>query len=697
MSRRLLRSPRELRDRALQFGAILRERSGGVPTGELLADDHLAPQLPFPLPAQDAVSQAYPDGSAARDELLRRCDDLLAGRFALLGYPALDFGSPVRWHLDPLRGRTAPAAHWSRVPYLDPEVVGDHKVVWELNRHQHLVTLAQGHRLNPAPALLERIAALVENWLGANPPAIGINWASSLEVSLRAIAWTWVLHLTGTALPLPLRRRMVASLDLHGRHIERHLSTWFSPNTHLTGEALGLLYLGTAWPRLSHATRWRERGWGILCEQLPLQIRPDGTYFEQSSWYLGYTVDFYAHALRLALGGGLRVPACVKERVSAAARALQAISRRDGTIPLLGDDDGGRLLPLGPRPPTCFRDTLVHASVVLDMPDLRMGLDVPAHALWLLGTLPSDAAGDTPAARHPLALPEGGWYLLGGMAGESCLRAVIDAGPHGALSGAHGHADALAIDLTVDDAPVVSDPGACCYIGPERDRFRGTAVHSTLTLGGGNSAEPAGPFRWARTPNTTVHAWHTAPGHAWLDASHDGWSAMAPDLRHRRGVLWLEGVGLMVMDRLEGGFLPTGTGPDIRWHLAPGLAARLLEASAAVVDTAGRARLSIHAPGARLEVADAQSSSCYGDVQASSILIAHPGPHIIGGTALTLLRPGVHGEGSVEVTGASTWRLATLGGEGVLRWDGSSLSWQPAPRGGKGAPAALSLATPGGR
>jgi hypothetical protein len=45
------------------------------------------------------------------------------------------------------------------------------------------------------------------------------------------------------------------SLYAQGRHIESYLSTYFSPNTHLTGEALGLYYLGTCLPELECARR----------------------------------------------------------------------------------------------------------------------------------------------------------------------------------------------------------------------------------------------------------------------------------------------------------------------------------------------------------------------------------------------------------------------------------------------------------
>ena len=47
--------------------------------------------------------------------------------------------------------------------------------------------------------------------------------------------------------------RVLKFLYLNGRHLETYLSTYFSPNTHLTGEALGLFYLGTLLPEFKDA------------------------------------------------------------------------------------------------------------------------------------------------------------------------------------------------------------------------------------------------------------------------------------------------------------------------------------------------------------------------------------------------------------------------------------------------------------
>ena len=54
--------------------------------------------------------------------------------------------SQIDWHCDRVHGKCAPRKPWFRVKYLDFAEVGDSKVTWELNRHQHLVTLAKAYR-----------------------------------------------------------------------------------------------------------------------------------------------------------------------------------------------------------------------------------------------------------------------------------------------------------------------------------------------------------------------------------------------------------------------------------------------------------------------------------------------------------------------------------------------------------------------
>jgi len=73
---------------------------------------------------------------ASVQKILERADQIRAGHFDLLGFRGLSFGDPIDWRLEPLAGKSAPLVHWSQLNYLDADLLGDKKIVLELNRHQ---------------------------------------------------------------------------------------------------------------------------------------------------------------------------------------------------------------------------------------------------------------------------------------------------------------------------------------------------------------------------------------------------------------------------------------------------------------------------------------------------------------------------------------------------------------------------------
>ena len=118
-----------------------------------------------------------------------QADDIVFGRisyvthrFDLLGYRDLDYGADIDWHLDVVHGKRAPRQSWFKVKYLDFDQVGDSKITWELNRHQHFVTLAKAYWLTGNEKFVQEIFAQWKQWQQENPYPVGINWASSLEV-----------------------------------------------------------------------------------------------------------------------------------------------------------------------------------------------------------------------------------------------------------------------------------------------------------------------------------------------------------------------------------------------------------------------------------------------------------------------------------------------------------------------------------
>ncbi len=190
-------------------------------------------------------------------------DQVAGGKFDLLGYKSLIFSDtgdaePIDWHFDPVHRRRAPQSYWSRVPYLEPSC-GDHKVVWELNRHQSWLQLGRAYWLTGDDRYRDVFIGHLDSWMRANPPLSGVNWASMLELALRSISWVWALHFFALEESAGARDRspwsvdLLLGLDRQLTLVERNLSRYFSPNTHLLGEALALYVAGRALPELRRA------------------------------------------------------------------------------------------------------------------------------------------------------------------------------------------------------------------------------------------------------------------------------------------------------------------------------------------------------------------------------------------------------------------------------------------------------------
>jgi hypothetical protein len=526
-----------------------------------------------------------------RARFTQQSDQAERGIVTLLGYDPLWVGNPPHWHREAISGKEAPRRHWSRIDHLDTAVVGDHKLLWELNRHQYLLAPAFCWLLDRETRRFDLIQSHLESWLTDNPPRQGVNWVSSLEVAYRAITWCWLLWMLREAPWRPdLRKSLALSLEAHARQVERYLSTYFSPNTHLTGEALGLFYAGTVLSPSRHAQRWRRKGAAILESAIKRQVYPDGVYFEQASQYHRYTAEIYLHYLLLANATGWSISDTARDTLGNLFAVLRSLASAGGRIPLLGDDDGGLLLPLDHRAPDDVRALLLAGAVALQRPDLAPPWEAsPSFAYWLCGIDRTDRLRAQSAvnpnwldmyfARGGLAVLRDGWD-------PSAAVGVLDAGPHGALSCGHSHADALAMTLALGPTELFIDRGTLTYTGAERNEFRATVSHNTLEIDGTSSVIPAQAFKWlrgipARGQGVVCSSSHfssffgIATGHA---------AGGRPSV-HCRRVLHQRGGAWVIHDR---GVREAARGGVLRWQLAPHLTAAALTAqSLAIHNRAG--------------------------------------------------------------------------------------------------------------
>ena len=504
---------------------------------------------PSPLPGLPDPSKvaALLSSTSFPDELRVYARDILAHRFPLLGLN-VETGPDIRWRKDYLNGPETGCSYFRLVPYLDRERAGDHKIIWELNRHQHLVLLAQLYLFDRDPALLTEIWQELESWMDANPFQRGINWASALEVAFRALSWTWIYHLVGAEIPAALRKRFLETLMRQGRHLEVNLSFYFSPNTHLLGEAVALHALGVLFPQFPRARRWRELGAKVVEEQLDRQVRSDGAHFEQSTYYHVYALDMFVFHGILA---GADEP--YREKAGLMAAYLAAVQGPSRNLAFIGDDDGGRFFhPFGPRE-HFGRATQATCSVWLTRPWAYAREDLFPQAAWWLGCAEGSGSGDFPSRFFPAV----GIAVMN--AGDRHI--LVDAGPFGPWGSGHSHSDTLGIVVRSGDREILIDPGTYTYMGAERDWFRGSAAHNTVRIDGLDQATPVNPFRWSDQPSVSVRTWTTSDEEDFLDAE-----CVSRGITHRRRIRFVKPDLLLIVDEISGS--PGEHLIEQFWHLS---------------------------------------------------------------------------------------------------------------------------------
>lgn len=476
---------------------------GGWGEGAALPAGIAFPTRDVPLPGAQT-----PDASQELPAPLRRWWQ----RQDYFGWFRVDDPAIPHWHRNPFTGAEVPEPlrPWWQIPDFDTRV-GDIKTIWEASRFDWVLTFAQ-HACLGEPAGLERLNAWLADWVAHNPPYRGPNWKCGQEASIR------VMHLAVAARLLgQVRRPAPALVGLLVAHLRRIAPTLryaiAQDNNHGTSEAAAL-FIGGTWlaslgepagsaPSLTtaglrvegagggrtppgagpvvdaaEARRWARLGRKWLENRAARLIAVEGSFSQYSVNYHRLMLDTYSlvdHWRRT-----LELPAFsprLYDRLAAATRWLQALTQPEtGDAPVLGANDGARLLPLGDSDYRDYRPAVQLAmALFLDrrayggVDDGRASWNLPLR--WLNIPLPTQAA----APPGSIQCDEGGYSLLRRGDAFALLR-------YPRFRFRPSQADALQVDLWLSGINHLRDAGSFSYNqGDDWLRyFSGTASHNTI-------------------------------------------------------------------------------------------------------------------------------------------------------------------------------------------------------------------------
>ncbi len=503
---------------------------------------------PFRLPAPTP-----PDPTA----LIAECNSLLAHRFDLLGSGPTDLSPVIPWRRDIKTGHEWPRDHISKLRLVTTE--GDVKVPWELSRFHHGVTLALGYALTADPSYPREWVAQFDSWRADNPPEHGPNWGNAMEASIRAVNWIAAFAIFAGATrvgaihesplhesPLhesPLHESpLLKSLIQHGRFIRSYLEDYWPPNNHLLADLCGFIWLGLFLrpsdmagfknPSGLESQRWLAFGLRGLERQLREQTLPDGASYEASTSYHRSVTEMVSTTVAACDLNGVSVSPFIRDTVTKMQTVLAALRKPDGSLPLFGDEDGGRWLPFE-----------------LDADKRRVTPIEESTGVHQRSTV----------SQFPLA----GWYIIRSDADTLAIRA----GGNGQAGwGGHAHNDALSFEYTVGSRTFLVDPGAYAYtVDPAaRDLFRSTAYHNTVRVDGQEISRipPGELFRLENDVQCRGVQLNAPTG--W-EGEHTGYLHRL-GVTHRRQFIRQPG-GWLIRDTLTG---PGGHTLEWFFHFAPG-------------------------------------------------------------------------------------------------------------------------------
>jgi hypothetical protein len=553
---------------------------------------------------EEEAGRAYLARSAAG--AFEEAREVAAHRWPVLGYGRLESGAGPDWLREPASGVRWPLGYHGDVRLVRGDG-SDVRVLWELSRLGQLLTLGRAYAVTGEEALAEEFFAQVESWRAQNPEGFGPNWACAMEVALRAMNLLGALRLFRRSPSLTEARlaNLLALLDAHGRHVRRNLEfSYISTGNHYLSDVAGLLWLGLSLPELSDAAGWRAFAMRELLRELDKQVLPGGADCEASTGYHRFVAELFLHSFLLCRANGIEVDGSRWDRLRSMLEYARAYLRPDGRAPLVGDTDGGRVLPLVRRDADDHAYLLAVGAALFKEPRFKMHDEAPEEVFWLLGAEGVrayeglEAAGARAAVST--AFPDAGTCVLR----EGDLYLLLNASGAGLGGrGSHGHNDALAVEVSACGVSFLADPGTYVYTSDARARglFRSTAYHSTVEVDGAeqNTTPTDAPFFNGDEARPRLLNFETGEKHDSAAAEHHGYERLpAGPVKHRRAVVfdkprrfWL------IEDSLEG----SGT-HDFRFvfHAAPGRKVRLLDARATNLQDGAAVEIRDTASGASL-------------------------------------------------------------------------------------------------
>lgn len=425
----------------------------------------------------------------------------------------------IDWHKDFKSGYVWEESQFYLDVKVAPELGVEIKIPRELSRFQHIGLLASGSLSESSHEFILEVI----DWIVSNPYGYGVNWGCTMDVALRAINWIWGFRFFGQSIESypEIISMLKISLHQHGCFIENNLEYYeSSTGNHYLSNIVGLIYIACAFPEFPESDRWLLFGLQELVSEMNREVYNDGASHEGSTNYHRLVAELFLSSAALAerlpfiRRKGLRLVDPNQHKVRPALRNTtktllnlndygsilpkefyfglskmadftESLIKPNGLVPQIGDNDSARVHKLIPNPKY---NLLNHGSLIAGIRKLLSQRSSSSDLDNFEANLLSGGI-DLEKIVNPAIFTDN---ILHNDAGIAIMRKnrtflLVTCGQNGQNGrGGHNHNDKLSFELNINGLDIIVDGGCPTYTAnPKiRNKFRGTAAHSTLMAGG---------------------------------------------------------------------------------------------------------------------------------------------------------------------------------------------------------------------
>ncbi|MCX6121342.1 MAG: heparinase II/III family protein [Ignavibacteriales bacterium] len=298
---------------------------------------------------------------------------------------------PIDWQKDYKSGYRWNNKRWYKDVRYGNIMGADVKVPWELARLQHLPQMAIFAMALPErrDQLLREFKNQILDFVATNPPRMGVNWVSTMDVSIRAANMLISFEMFSQLAPagmidLEFNKIFVNSIYEHGLFIASNLE-WSRHITsnHYLSNIVGLLFIAAFLDRSPLVDCWLGFSIQEIISEYKKQFYTDGGNYESSTSYHRLSGEMIVYATALILGLSAEKKRALQEYDSHLWNSIPKlndsqcqsyftereellpewychklfrtlnftldITKPNGNIPQIGDNDSGRFFRLSPN------------------------------------------------------------------------------------------------------------------------------------------------------------------------------------------------------------------------------------------------------------------------------------------------------------------------------------------------------------